>query len=262
MGSSNEKVASSKVLIFVIIGIIIGGIIGVGAMYLKSTTDTIELRLQIQEHINTIHSLETNLDELTGLNVDLENSNEELRNSSIEKERQIDDLETRRAALIVGYDERIADLNDALSNIYQNYYIAQDGYGDAAAKSLYDLGYRGCIMLFNGSSNTAEDFLSKFEGLGGTILSGNGIGLGGVLSLEDLTISLGDANFFAQAYTTDTTYNRWDWTPREGFNETNVILVTFGLDDDFDISYYNGISYPYLASLPRIDLLNRYPPDH
>jgi len=260
--------SSSKSYIFVFIGIIIGGIIGASAIYLKSTNDTMELRLQIQEHINTIqehrltkNELEKNIQSLEANLTDLTESNVVLENSNLEIKSQIENLQKTREELIAGYDERIENSNDVLSNLYQKYYLAQDGYGEGIAISLYDLGYRGCIMLFNGSSNTAEDFFTKFEGLGGTILYGNGIGLGSVLSLEGLTISLGDANFFAQAYTTEAEYSNWNWMSREGFNESNVILVTFGLDDDFDISYYNGISYSYLASLPRIDLLNRFPPD-
>ena len=262
--------SGSKPQLFMIVGIIIGGVIGAGAIYLKSTNDTMGYRLEIQEHINTIQehrltinelemniqSLEANLDEQTEINVELEKQN-------LENKSQIENLLKMREELIAGYNERIDGLSDSLSNMYQNYFIAQDGYGDAAAECVYDLGYRGCIMLFNASSNTSGDFVTKFEELGGTMLFPNEDASGGDMFHEYArTNNLDNANFFAQAYTTETEYSNWYWIPREGFNENNVMLVTFGLSENIDIYYYNGIQYSYLASLPRIDLLNRYPPDH
>ena len=120
------------------------------------------------------------------------------------------------------------------------------------------MGIRGVIYLFNGSSNTRGDFRSKFEELGGTILFSDDL-----QHDYQRTNVLDNANFFAEAYTTNTEYNSWQTShvPREGFNLNNVMLLTFGINEDMNIYYYNDIFYPSLATLYRLDILDRYPPD-
>ena len=152
----------------------------------------------------------------------------------------------------VGYQYYLQFKNQQRLKEIEKYELELVEEAKEKGRELYNQGFRGMIILINKSLIHFPDFIDGFTESGGSILypqSSMGTNIHNKQDLEN-------ANFLAEAYTTNVTVRNWYWIPRAGFNKDNVILVLVRVNDEVWSDKYSRM-YPSFGTLNTIYLRAR-----